>query len=277
MGNTTGKREGKDGGPPLSPKESPNTFDFGSAKAQLIHDPSSFDDFELPPRDGPHRPRASTISQSSLQSNALPTVFHYEGSNNKTVCISGTFNNWDKKIPMVKSQGDFSVIIELPEGDHQYKFYVDGNWVHDHTMPTLVNEHGTYNNIIKVQKSDFEVFEALAIDSVNSGTSPRVPHSSVSDISGSPPGEYNQDIPPRRLHEKTSGPPILPPHLLQVILNKDIALQCEPSLLPEPNHVMLNHLYALSIKDGVMVLSSTHRIRGKKYVTTVFYKPISEI
>ena len=25
-------------------------------------------------------------------------------------------------------------------------------------------------------------------------------------------------------------------------------LQCEPSLLPEPNHVMLNHLYALSIK-----------------------------
>lgn len=25
-------------------------------------------------------------------------------------------------------------------------------------------------------------------------------------------------------------------------------LQCDPTLLPEPNHVMLNHLYALSIK-----------------------------
>lgn len=24
--------------------------------------------------------------------------------------------------------------------------------------------------------------------------------------------------------------------------------QCDPALLPEPNHVMLNHLYALSIK-----------------------------
>lgn len=24
--------------------------------------------------------------------------------------------------------------------------------------------------------------------------------------------------------------------------------QCEPTVLPEPNHVMLNHLYALSIK-----------------------------
>lgn len=32
--------------------------------------------------------------------------------------------------------------------------------------------------------------------------------------------------------------------------------QCEPTLLPEPNHVMLNHLYALSIK--VRFTHSTH-------------------
>uniref|UniRef100_A0A672LDW2 Association with the SNF1 complex (ASC) domain-containing protein n=1 Tax=Sinocyclocheilus grahami TaxID=75366 RepID=A0A672LDW2_SINGR len=48
---------------------------------------------------------------------------------------------------------------------------------------------------------------------------------------------------------------------------------CDPALLPEPNHVMLNHLYALSIKDGVMVLSATHRYK-KKYVTSLLYKPI---
>ena len=59
----------------------------------------------------------------------------------------------------------------------------------------------------------------------------------------------------------------------QVILNKDTPLSCEPTLLPEPNHVMINHLYALSIKDGVMVISSTQRFR-KKYVTTLLYKPI---
>lgn len=53
----------------------------------------------------------------------------------------------------------------------------------------------------------------------------------------------------------------------------NVYFQCEPTLLPEPNHVMLNHLYALSIKDGVMVLSATHRYR-KKYVTTLLYKPI---
>ena len=59
----------------------------------------------------------------------------------------------------------------------------------------------------------------------------------------------------------------------KVILNKDTPLSCEPTLLPEPNHVMINHLYALSIKDGVMVISSTQRFR-KKYVTTLLYKPI---
>lgn len=83
-----------------------------------------------------------------------------------------------------------------------------------------------------------------------------------------------------------------------------VSSQCDPALLPEPNHVMLNHLYALSIKvrnqlwalrwtaidfksvlmtvsplalwqDGVMVLSATHRYK-KKYVTTLLYKPIWE-
>lgn len=29
------------------------------------------------------------------------------------------------------SNGEFGTIIELPEGDHEYKFFVDGHWVHD--------------------------------------------------------------------------------------------------------------------------------------------------
>lgn len=133
---------------------------------------------------------------------------------------------------------------------------------------------------MSVRQSDFEVFQALAKDS--------------EDVVNSAQKEYSQDIPVDK--PWGSGPPVLPPHLLQVILNKDtpisvtivspsrfsnrllitaflIFLQCEPTLLPEPNHVMLNHLYALSIKDGVMVLSATHRYR-KKYVTTLLYKPI---
>ncbi|KAF6041528.1 alc [Bugula neritina] len=84
---------------------------------------------------------------------------------------------------------------------------------------------------------------------------------------------YGREIPTRKPTDRHTGPPILPPHLLQVILNKDVSDHLEPGMLPEPNHVMLNHLYALSIKDGVMVLSDTSRYK-KKYVTTLLYKPI---
>lgn len=64
-------------------------------------------------------------------------------------------------------------------------------------------------------------------------------------------------------------PPYLPPQLLNIVLNKDTSarvilfeikkifckfwkkLKCEPALLPEPNHVMLKHLYALSIRVNI--------------------------
>ncbi|XP_035770082.1 5'-AMP-activated protein kinase subunit beta-1b [Neolamprologus brichardi] len=96
---------------------------------------------------------------------------------------------------------------------------------------------------------------------------------SFPDLSSSPPGPYLQDAYVTKPDDKLKHPPFLPPHLLQVLLNKDTGISCDPTLLPEPNHVMLNHLYALSIKDGVMVLSATHRYK-KKYVTTLLYKPV---
>ncbi len=31
----------------------------------------------------------------------------------------------------LQSHNDFVAILDLPEGEHQYKFFVDGQWVHD--------------------------------------------------------------------------------------------------------------------------------------------------
>ncbi|XP_028588004.2 5'-AMP-activated protein kinase subunit beta-2 isoform X4 [Podarcis muralis] len=33
--------------------------------------------------------------------------------------------------PPTPSHNDFVAILDLPEGEHQYKFFVDGQWVHD--------------------------------------------------------------------------------------------------------------------------------------------------
>lgn len=278
MGNTgSGSKRDRaystDTDTPSSPGKDERAFEFttgGSRRSRFIYQ-ASLDDVDDYPSfrkgDSDMRPRASTMESSGGGGQGkptLPTVFKWDGGG-KEVSISGTFTNW-KPIPMVHSHGDFVAILDVPEGNHQYKFMVDGQWVHDLKEPTVDNDMGTKNNLINVKQSDFEVFEALAMDSVGSG-------SSTQSVSGSPPGDYGQEVPQAKPYEKTSGPPVLPPHLLQVILNKDTPLRCEPTLLPEPNHVMLNHLYALSIKDGVMVLSATHRYR-KKYVTTLLYKPI---
>ncbi|CAD5118834.1 DgyrCDS7512 [Dimorphilus gyrociliatus] len=199
------------------------------------------------------RVRASTLSSTvNIDKKKLPTVFKWEGGG-KNVFISGSFNSWKKKISMVKSTGDFYAIIDLPEGTHQYKFYVDGQWLCDSKEQKTESDLGTENNIVTVRASDFEVFEALATDSVNSGQNRGTGrHYSKDEVTGSPPGDYSQEVPPRHSSHgfSHSGPPILPPHLLQVILNKEIPVHCEPTLLPEPNHVMLNHLYALSIKES---------------------------
>uniref|UniRef100_A0A3B5BD26 Protein kinase AMP-activated non-catalytic subunit beta 2 n=1 Tax=Stegastes partitus TaxID=144197 RepID=A0A3B5BD26_9TELE len=199
---------------------------------------------------------------------ARPTVIRWAGGG-KEVYIAGSFNNWrlfcSTSSHCCLVHNDFVAILDLPEGEHQYKFFVDGQWVHDPSEPVVTSQLGTINNLIQVKKSDFEVFDALQVDSLEC--------SDTSDLSSSPPGPYGQEQYIFRPEEHFKAPPILPPHLLQVILNKDTNISCDPALLPEPNHVMLNHLYALSIKDGVMVLSATHRYK-KKYVTSLLYKPI---
>jgi len=191
----------------------------------------------------------------------LPTIFKFPGTA-KEVFVAGTFTNW-QKIPMVKSHKDFVALVDLPVGEHQYKYFVDDEWTHDKTVPTVDNDQGSRNNVITIQLEDFEAFSALDMDSAITNVKHKRPVEA----------EFGQEIPGMSSFASKPGPPILPPHLLQVILNKDTPLSCEPTLLPEPNHVMINHLYALSIKDGVMVISSTQRFR-KKYVTTLLYKPI---
>lgn len=217
----------------------------------------------------------TSIMSTGIDLNArkLPTVFRWDGPG-KTIYIAGSYDNWTAKIPLVKSRQDFYTIVDLPEGTHQYKYYIDGQWICDNSQDKVPNSFGTENNVITVKSSDFEVFEALGID--NAATGHQADDAMLRNKRpGSPPGDYGQVVPQKETSHspRHSHPPILPAHLLQVILNKEIPQHVEPSLLPEPNHVMLNHLYALSIKDGVMVLSTTHRYR-KKYITTIMYKPI---
>ncbi len=144
--------------------------------------------------------------------------------------LLGTFNGW-QKMRMSRSQKDFVAMVELGEGDHEYKFMVDGQWLTDPNVPVIENEAGFKNNVIHVQKEDFDAFEALDMDLATVAKAQS--HKTAKANSIKPQTCYGQEMPqtingsgipisgdPRTAH---SGPPILPPHLLQVILNK---VQC---------------------------------------------------
>ncbi|XP_035514080.1 5'-AMP-activated protein kinase subunit beta-1-like [Morone saxatilis] len=105
-------------------------------------------------------------SKSPTQ-DARPTVFRWPGAA-KEVFVSGSFNNWATKIPLNRSQKNFVAIVDLPEGEHQYKFCVDGLWTLDPAGAVMTSKTGTINNVIQVKRTDFEVFDALRIDSEDS-------------------------------------------------------------------------------------------------------------
>ncbi len=68
----------------------------------------------------------------------LPTIFKYPaGAGGKEVYVCGTFNNWER-IRMNPSTKDFSTLVNLEEGDYEYKFLVDGQWVNDPASTDLV-------------------------------------------------------------------------------------------------------------------------------------------
>ncbi|XP_023232177.1 5'-AMP-activated protein kinase subunit beta-1-like isoform X1 [Centruroides sculpturatus] len=197
-----------------------------------------------------------TISESSL-----PIVFRWCQGGNR-VFVACSFNEW-KLVEMAKSDDCFMTILNMPEGEYRYRFLVDGIWKYDDKQPLTVKENFNYN-VLTVKYDDFEIFDALNVHNQDVG----------SPLKYSPPSPseyFNQEIPRERI---SSGPPALPPHLSQIILNVD-AEQKETSILPQPSHFMLNHLYTLSIQEDIIVLGVIQRFRTK-YVTTIFYTPFND-
>eukprot|EP01086_Lenisia_limosa_P015330 TRINITY_DN4842_c0_g1_i2.p1 TRINITY_DN4842_c0_g1~~TRINITY_DN4842_c0_g1_i2.p1 ORF type:complete len:401 (-),score=51.77 TRINITY_DN4842_c0_g1_i2:49-1251(-) len=199
-----------------------------------------------------YNPKAS---QSATQ--GIPTVFEWQGGPNppKSVMVVGSFSGWRKGIPLSRSTEDFTTILYLPEGKHEYKFVVDDMWQHNPEQPTTTDEMGNVNNVISVKKAAKFNF-AKTLDCARPA---------------SPPGEYSQIIPAHNPNAKIKEPPHLPAYLHHPLLNKAVN-ETDATLLPIPHHVMLNHLYVLSLRESVVVLGLTHR-HEDKFVTTVLYKP----
>ena len=45
----------------------------------------------------------------------------------------------------------FASEVRLYPGEYEYKFVVDGNWMHDDSKEVLYDDRGNANNILKVK------------------------------------------------------------------------------------------------------------------------------
>ena len=70
------------------------------------------------------------------------------------VQLAGTFNGW-KPVEMkpTEDRKRWQLPVQLEGGRHEFKFVVDGQWVHDPDQPSSVNNVGTHNNIVDVSLS----------------------------------------------------------------------------------------------------------------------------
>lgn len=182
----------------------------------------------------------------------VPTVFRWEHGG-RNVFLTGTFNNWERQIPMHKSGNDFTYVHNLKRGKHAFKFIVDDEWRFAPDQPTIADVEGHINNFIDVSEfipyvGDDKFFERSKERKI-------------------PEEEYKKAIPD--LEEYTKEPPSLPPHLRHIILNK-ASPTLDPMALPAPQTVSLNHLYCTAIKDNLMVLGATQRYKAK-FITVVYY------
>ena len=129
-------------------------------------------------------------------------------------------------------------------GDRCYSFVQD-----DLLSLKTIEDHPKFGRV-------HSLFVGPADDSVNN-------HLEKPTVSSTKLNQWSQDMNVSLAFTDQPPPPRIPPHLLNILLNRKLPenvsiarvsfvshprFQCDPLLLPEPNSVMLRHLYALSIQ-----------------------------
>ena len=104
--------------------------------------------------------RSSTTSQSNPASSQpgpkqdlINNVFTWITPKNekpaKEVLLTGQFADFFRgRIPMKQNGNEFTAVVPLERGLHQYKFIVDGVWRYSEDQPKCHDGNGNTNNIV---------------------------------------------------------------------------------------------------------------------------------
>jgi len=91
-----------------------------------------------------------------------------QGTVVEKVQLAGSFpaSQWNP-VEMKKSSCDekWALKLDLPPGEYEFKFVVDGNWVIDEDQPTKLSEVGTLNNVIVVKNESSSTTSSMSTSS----------------------------------------------------------------------------------------------------------------
>lgn len=82
------------------------------------------------------------------------TTFRLYAPDAKAVMLAGDFNGWKPATlnQSVDRAGFWETFLDLPPGEYQYKFVVDGDWQHDPScVDSACNSFGTLNSVVRVR------------------------------------------------------------------------------------------------------------------------------
>jgi len=129
---------------------------------------------------------AKTMNQGAL----VTFTWRPEISGYKSVQLAGTFTSW-KPVDMLpppsgSEQSYWTLNRHLEPGEHQYKYVVDGKWIHDDKKDTVENEVGSKNNVIRIE-------EYPGSEKLSEGLDDEDDRASVSSISDDDEEEEEED------------------------------------------------------------------------------------
>ena len=96
-----------------------------------------------------------TVSPVVKKEKAKRVAFSVHAKAGSKLFLAGSFNDWNPTAKeMIDKTGDgtFVANLNLPAGEHEYKFVIDGIWCADPECADWVqNDHGTLNSVKRVE------------------------------------------------------------------------------------------------------------------------------
>ncbi|RKP12749.1 hypothetical protein BJ684DRAFT_4717, partial [Piptocephalis cylindrospora] len=208
----------------------------------------------------------------------IPTAISWcHGGSDVSVCTS--VDGWNALVALSPRTGtkvedsgeptDWAGVLDLPPGTHRVKFRVDDEWRCSPDLLMALDEDGALVNYgraerVKGKKGGTEVEGEKEVEE-------EAEEEEEDEETG-----YGQCVPEASFYKApargapmaaASRPPVLPPHLANPLLNAAAppsnVVDGEEGVLPQPVHAIIHHLYACSVRDGVVAVGTTARYKAK--------------